>query len=257
MQLAHVRHGQGATLVLLMQLEKPLWEPVIERLARVREVFAVDLPGMGESATLPTGETPTIEALAAATAAWFGSFGLERPQVAGNSLGGAVAVELARTGQVRSSVAISPIGLWTRWEAAYALASLRVARRVARALGERPGLVARSSAGRTLAFGQLMARPWRLSPATAEAMLLGLADAPGFEATSRAVADYRLSGFDSDVPVTIAWGRRDLMTPPYQARRAERLLPHARHVSLPGCGHSPMAEDPESVTRVVLESGGG
>ena len=51
MQLAQVRHGHGPTLVLLRQLEKPLWEPVIERLTRVREVVAVDLPGTGESAT--------------------------------------------------------------------------------------------------------------------------------------------------------------------------------------------------------------
>jgi pimeloyl-ACP methyl ester carboxylesterase len=255
-ELAYIQRGEGAAVVLLRQLEKPLWGPVIERLARVRKVFAVDLPGMGQSPTLPGGETPTIEALAGATAAWFRGVGLERPQVVGNSLGGAVAVELARTREVRSSVAISPIGLWTRWEAAYALGSLRIARKIARKLGERATLIAASSAGRTLAFGQLMARPRQIPPNMAEAMLRGLAEAPGFDTTRRAVTHYRMTGFESDVPVTIAWARRDLMTPPHQARRAKRILPHARHVSLPGCGHSPMAEDPDSVVRVVLESGG-
>src|SRR5207248_1149190 len=43
------------------------------------------------------------------------------------------------------------------------------------------------------------------------------------------------------VPTTIAWGRRDLLLFPHQARRARRALPGARFVALPGCGHAPMA----------------
>jgi pimeloyl-ACP methyl ester carboxylesterase len=47
------------------------------------------------------------------------------------------------------------------------------------------------------------------------------------------------------------------MTPPHQALRAARLLPGARHVSLKGCGHSPMSDDPEQVTQVVLDTVNG
>jgi pimeloyl-ACP methyl ester carboxylesterase len=84
-----------------------------------------------------------------------------------------------------------------------------------------------------------------------------MARSPGFEATRSAVAAYRVRGFDDGVPVTIAWGQRDLMTPPYQRRRAARLLPGARQVMLRGCGHSPMVDDPDQVARVLLDASHG
>ena len=57
-----------------------------------------------------------------------------------------------------------------------------------------------------------------------------------------------------DVPVTIAWGDRDLVLPYRQAARARRVLPHARHVRLAGCGHLPFADDPETCARLLLEA---
>lgn len=85
-------------------------------------------------------------------------------------------------------------------------------------------------------------------------MLRSLARSPGVEATQRAVSDYRLRKFENNVPITIGWGSRDFMTPPHQARRAQRLLPRARHVTLTGCRHSPMVDDPDQVARVLLDS---
>jgi pimeloyl-ACP methyl ester carboxylesterase len=60
-----------------------------------------------------------------------------------------------------------------------------------------------------------------------------------------------------DVPVTIGWGTRDLVLPPYQARVARATLPGAAHVRLPGCGHVPMADDPELVAGVLLRGSAG
>ena len=34
--------------------------------------------------------------------------------------------------------------------------------------------------------------------------------------------------------------------------RARALLPRARHVPLPGCGHIPMSDDPEGVAALLL-----
>lgn len=259
MTLASRRLGSGPPLVVVLQLDRDGWMPVLERLAHEREVVAVDLPGFGDSPPLPDGTTPTVEALAAAVAEWLPGAGLTRPPVAGNSLGAAVALELARSGAAGSAVALSPVGLWTRPEAAYALGSLRVAHAMARACAERPGRIADHSIGRTLAFWQLTARPWRIPAAAAAGALRNLARSPGFEPTRRAAGAYRLRAFTPEVPVpvTVAWGTRDLMTPPHQALRAARLLPGARHVALRGCGHSPMSDDPEQVTRAVLDATGG
>jgi pimeloyl-ACP methyl ester carboxylesterase len=88
----------------------------------------------------------------------------------------------------------------------------------------------------------------------ADAALRTLTRSPGFEATRRAARAYRLTGFTPGVPVTIAWGTRDFLTPRYQARRAASLLPGARHVRLHGCGHSPMSDDPGRIARLLLSA---
>ena len=56
----------------------------------------------------------------------------------------------------------------------------------------------------------------------------------------------------SGVPVAVAWGSRDLVLPPYQARVARSALPQASHVTLLGCGHVPMSDDPDRVAEVLL-----
>ncbi|WP_318216159.1 alpha/beta hydrolase [Streptomyces sp. SCL15-6] len=84
-----------------------------------------------------------------------------------------------------------------------------------------------------------------------------LARSPGFEATRGTARTYRLSGFTPSVPVTVAWGTRDLLTPVHQANRAVRLLPTARHVRLRGCGHSPMSDDPSRIARLLLSASTG
>jgi pimeloyl-ACP methyl ester carboxylesterase len=54
------------------------------------------------------------------------------------------------------------------------------------------------------------------------------------------------------VPATIAWGSRDALLLPTQARRARERLPNARHVRLHGCGHVPMSDDPDQVAAAIL-----
>ncbi|GAA2424450.1 alpha/beta fold hydrolase [Streptomyces glaucus] len=256
-QLASNRCGTGPALVVIRQLDREGWAPVIDLLTRDRQVVAVDLPGFGDSPPLPGTTAPTVQALAAEVAAWLPTVGLARPPVIGNSLGGAVALELARSGAVGSAVALSPIGLWTGPEAAYALGSLRIARTMAQTLGRRTARVTDSPLGRALMFWQLVAHPGRMTAEAADGALRDLARSPGFEATRRAVRAYRLTGFTPGVPVTVAWGTRDLLTPRHQARRAARLLPAARHVRLRGCGHSPMSDDPDRIARLLPSAPAG
>lgn len=46
-------------------------------------------------------------------------------------------------------------------------------------------------------------------------------------------------------PTLLIWGNDDKITPPRVAREFEELLPHARLVTLPRCGHAPMMEKPD------------
>ncbi len=64
--------------------------------------------------------------------------------------------------------------------------------------------------------------------------------------------DFRGLG-DLDVPITVAWGTRDIILWPRQVRLARAKLPTARLVPLPGCGHVPMSDAPGLVATVLLE----
>jgi pimeloyl-ACP methyl ester carboxylesterase len=60
----------------------------------------------------------------------------------------------------------------------------------------------------------------------------------------------------SDVPVTVAWLRRDLVLPTWGAREARRLLPQATHLMIRGAGHVPMWDAPEQVADIILRGCG-
>jgi pimeloyl-ACP methyl ester carboxylesterase len=54
------------------------------------------------------------------------------------------------------------------------------------------------------------------------------------------------------VPVTVAWGERERLIPP-GARHRDELPAHTRYVTLPGCGHLALWDDPQLVARTILE----
>lgn len=254
--MAHHRTGTGPPLVLLHGLGSrgDAWAPVIELVAAQREVIAVDLPGFGAS---PTDQTePSVAGFAERLERFFGEVGVGRPHVAGNSLGGAVALELGRRGAARSVVAFSPIGFWSAAERVWALRALTLGR----ALGKRrpPGLPDRLELALTRPFSFIYSygKPWRVPGSEVLAMSRAGTAAPGFVAAAHANRDYVFSDSEDlrGLALTIAWGRRDVLVPYWTcSRRARRRLPWARHVSLPGCGHVPFFDNPELCARVLIE----
>ena len=258
MSLAHVRRGSGPPLALIHGIgsQWQMWEPVLDRVAREREVVALDLPGFGASDNHRA--RPTVEALAAAAAEFLDGLGLASAHVAGNSLGGGVALQLARMGQARSACALSPAGFINDREGRYARAMLMESRRVAKLTAPRAELLVGGPARRTLAFGHLVAKPWKIPVDQAASAMRNLAHSPGFEATFEAIEDFRWGGPEPSCPVTVAWGEKDrILIYSRQAPRARRRLPSARHVTLTGCGHVPTWDDPEQVARVLLEASSG
>jgi pimeloyl-ACP methyl ester carboxylesterase len=51
----------------------------------------------------------------------------------------------------------------------------------------------------------------------------------------------------------VAWGSKDRLLLPRQARRAAQAIPRARVLMLHGCGHVPTWDDPEQVASVILD----
>jgi pimeloyl-ACP methyl ester carboxylesterase len=249
------REGSGPPLVLLHGIGHhwQAWRPVIGLLAGEFDVIACDSPGFGRSAPLAPGSELTIPSYVDAFEWFFVELGLERPHVAGNSMGGAIALELARRRAVRSATAFSPAGFWTPTERRVCQLSLQalartppVARPLVRAL-------ARTRAGRVALFSQTFGFPARLPAEEAVSTLDDAWASPVFAATLAAFRHYRFDAPEKlrRVPVTIAWGERDrLLLYRRQAPRARAMLPWATHVTL-GAGHVPFWDDPRAVAEVI------
>jgi pimeloyl-ACP methyl ester carboxylesterase len=253
--LAFERHGSGEPLVLVHGVthRRQAWYPVLDQLAEQREVILVDLPGHGQSPPLEPKGRSVVEALRAEFRDFLAEQHLDRPHVAGNSLGGRIALEAGASGDARSVTALSPAGFWRHESSfAYTKTIFTSAAAVVERIGPRAERLARSKAGRKLMYGILMTHPRRVSPDHA------LGDFRAFEYARPALrmlldaATPFTDAIPDGVPVTIAWAARDLVLPPWQAEVAQELLPNAAHVMMHGVGHVPMWDDPECVARVLL-----
>jgi pimeloyl-ACP methyl ester carboxylesterase len=260
--IAQHRVGAGGPLVLLHALgtDRHMWDPVIDRLAGERDVIALDMPGFGESATMAEGARDGLDParlgaiadggpvtpadLAAAIHAHLVALGLDRPHVAGNSLGGWVALELALAGHARSVTAIAPAGLW-----AQPLSPKRsAAHALARTLNPALPTLLRTARGRGLALGGTIAHPERVPYAAALQLVRAYGQAPGFDAANAGMRAGRFAGLaEIDVPLTLAWPEHDRLV-----ARPSAVPAFAHEFRLRGCGHMPTWDDPEQVARVLL-----
>jgi pimeloyl-ACP methyl ester carboxylesterase len=255
--LSFTRGGSGEPLLLLHALgtSRDAWAPVLPALAARFDVLAVDLPGFGQSPPLPDGDEPSPAALARAVADLLTELGMSAPHVVGNSLGGWVALELAGIRPVASLTLLAPAGLWRRRTPLYDRVSLRVSRRLARSA---PALLSRlvgHRLGRVLVLGQSHGRPARMTAEQARAVVHDLGTCIGFEATLTATLERRyVSAGPLSAPVTVAFGSRDLILLPWQSRHLDELPPDTMLMTLPRCGHFPMADDPDAVVAAILAS---
>lgn len=254
MEVAYERRGAGDPLVLIHGIGHrwQAWEPVLDLLATQHDVIAIDLPGFGASPALPAGRPYDMPGAIDVAADIFHYLGVDQPHVAGNSLGGVLSLELASRGLVRSATALAPAGFWNMRDRAWALSVLTALRASGRTPEMLRSVVVNQPLLRLAAASMLFGRPSRLDAATMLADLASFAQCSGFEQVARAGRGYVFASPPPSVPVTVAWGSRDRILWPRQARRAAKVLPDATHVLLDGCGHVPMGDDPERVASLIL-----
>jgi pimeloyl-ACP methyl ester carboxylesterase len=232
-------HGLGGS--------RAIWEPVMPLLEAERRPIALDLPGFGETPPLARQVEPSAANLAAAVRERCLRLGIERPHVAGNSLGAWVALEMGRAGWATSVTAISPAGLWRSPIGERRFDSWRWAGRL------RPlvSLALRSRRLRERMLATFAARPERIPAAAGRRLVLGWIDSSGYDGANRAMRTHVFdpSGYP-DIPVTLAWGELDRLVGPPRPRRRPT---GARFVVLPAVGHTPTWDDPELVATTLLE----
>jgi pimeloyl-ACP methyl ester carboxylesterase len=211
--------GSGPPLVLVHGLAGSWrwWSPVLPTLAERFHVHLVDLPDLRSSSTAAE--------LSTWLARWLRGAGLDRVDVAGHSLGGLVAAELAmqRPAPTRRLVLVAPAGI---------PCGRSVPARVMPLVGE---LVTVRRSLPMVVADALRTRPLPLIR--------------GIAYVSR--RDLRDVLPNVGVPTLLVWGDRDRLVPIRIAEEWQRLLPDARLERL-ACGHVPMLEAPHELAAAML-----
>jgi pimeloyl-ACP methyl ester carboxylesterase len=254
--------ADGQPVVLLHGISRSLedWTEQHELLADRFRVYSLDLPGHGYSDALR--EPYTLAALARSVAGFLDAVGESRPvQVAGNSLGGAVAMRLAvdAPDRVGSLLLVNSAGFGREVTVTLRLLSLRPvgelllrwpnrngARRVVRSLFYNPEFVTDVRIDHALTLASLPGR-------AREFLAIGrsLGTFRGVRPEWRAELVTALAA--RPIPTLVVWGERDLVLPPGQLAAARRALPHARTHLFVDTGHMPQIERAEEFRDLAAE----
>ncbi len=251
------RGGSGPPLVLLHGFGEAwrTWERVLPALERRHDVLAPTLAGHAGG---PPLEEPVHDGtLADAVERAMDDAGMGEAHVAGVSLGGTLALQLAARGRAMGVVAFAPAGGWAphdgSWRELLALQEEQHAR--LRALAPHAPALLATPEGRRRAAAHVVADPEAVPPALLAHLMLAGARCDGAPAL---IAHARRAGWPLDppritCPVRIVWGTEDRLLPwPSAAARLRAELPRAEWVELDGVGHLPQLEVPLETAQLVL-----
>jgi pimeloyl-ACP methyl ester carboxylesterase len=235
------------------------WRPVIPLLEPQHEVLAVNLVGHWGGPPAPPGLEASIDLFVDGVERDMDAAGWPTAHVAGTSLGGLVALVLARRGRARTCTAMATIG---GWERGGDLGLRLIARsygffhRVTRLMARDPARWSRRPRLRRLLYWHHFARPDRMDPADTARMIVGMANCTILPALLTWARQHPgPTGLDRiRCPVQVLFPTRDLVFP--RRRYGKRLLealPGAEVHDLPGAGHVATWDEPELVARAILD----
>jgi pyruvate dehydrogenase E2 component (dihydrolipoamide acetyltransferase) len=242
--------GSGQKIVFLHGLggSQSTWQVVLGDLVERYRVAAIDLPGHGASAKSDPASTGYgVGGLAGAVAEAIVGLKAGPAIVAGHSLGGAVALQLAldRPDLVRGVVLIDSAGLGAEIGAELTtLMTGQPGRETARGLLELFYEDRRLVLDRgvdEMAQTQLAEGAWAAQQAVANA---------AFDGSSQRI-DLRGRLGEVKTPVQIVWGAKDRVIPLAHAFDATQALPDATLKVLPAVGHVPQVEDAPAVAVAI------
>lgn len=251
------RGGHGPPLVLVHGFTDTwrTWELALPALERHHEVLAPTLPGHAGGPAL--AQPPTRDALADGVERAMDDAGFETAHVAGNSLGGYVALQLAARGRARSVVAFAPAGGWPAGDPGLAetLGFFRTMHAQVRAAAPFADSLASTPTGRRRATAYLTTRFEHIPAGLVAHQLRGAAACDG--ALSLIVLAER-DGYPLDAdrigcPLRIVWGTADRLLPwPAAAATHRASFPRADWVVLDDVGHSPQLDVPLEAAQLIL-----
>jgi pimeloyl-ACP methyl ester carboxylesterase len=252
------RGGSGSPLVCLHGFTDTwrTWELVLPALERRHDVLAPTLPGHAGGPPLPSELDDA--ALADAVEAAMDEAGFETAHVAGNSLGGFVALQLAARGRARSVVALAPAGGWALGDDSYRelLGQFTTMQELARAAEPHVDALVADPEIRRQAVEVIVERHEHLPPELVAHLIVGVARCEDVEPLIRYALErgWSLDGNAIGCPVRIVWGTADrvLRWPDAAVRFREEWVAHAEWVELEGAGHCPQLDAPLETAELIL-----
>jgi pimeloyl-ACP methyl ester carboxylesterase len=254
------RGGSGSALLLVHGISATwlAWSPILPHLERHHDVLAPTLPGHAGARPFDAHVTPSLSALVDGIEAELDRAGLDRVHVVGNSLGGWIAIELARRGRARSLVLLSPGGTTrSQWRLELTCAVIRLSiKRLSRLAAHADAIASRPMLRWPLLYTQV-AYPNRVPVESVAATIRGAATAPAVVELLKVLPHEQqvepLSA-DRDYPIRLIWPQHDRVLPyeHFGVSMVERL-PGVDLVRIADAGHVPMSDDPAGVARLILE----
>lgn len=255
-ELHYLQTGSGSPLVLVHGLfgNHFCWRLNLEAFAARHIVFALDLPGFGESKA-PRGLDCGMEAQALRLLSWMEQLGLQSVDLVASSWGGGVALLLAAlTPKVRSLVLAAPVNPWSEF-----------GRKRVRFFSDRTGAallrlgLPYSRPLHRIALERLYGDPSRVPPGTLEAysqLLLQPGRAYQLLSTMRCW-ERDLQAVSAAIervhaPTLLIWGSQDGAVDIRSSDILMEKLHGCERAIISGAGHLPFEETPEEFNRLVL-----
>ena len=253
------RAGTGEPMVLLHGFTGTWrhWRPLLGDLVARYEVIAPTISGHDGGPPFPDSTPLTLAGATDLLETQLDGLGIDTAHLVGNSMGGALALELAKRGRARTVVALAPGGGWNAGDGEAQRLSRYFARqiRLTRRLERRIGAVMRQSNARHAALRDIMRHGELVSPAdavdlTRSSLRCSIAE----HVISALASDQGVTVHELDrieCPVLLATPEHDRILPPaLHAPRYRREIPGVQPRVLLGCGHVPMWDD----THLVLST---
>lgn len=244
-RLRYSKMGDGARTIILIHGfggDADRWAFTQEPLAAAATVYALDLPGHGQSSkTLSDG---SVKHLAATVVAFMDALGIAQAELIGHSLGGAVALQAAvdHPGRVSGLALIASAGLGPEINAHYINGFITAdSRKEMKPLLEQlvadPELVTRTLVNDMLQFKRI------------DGVVAALTSiAAGFQDGARQTVSLRAALDGLGVPVKVIWGSKDAIIP---VSHAAGLPAHVQVTVLDGFGHLVQLEAAAEVNKLL------
>jgi 3-oxoadipate enol-lactonase len=242
-----VETGTGKPLLLLHSLlaDRSIFDDVIPMLAKRRRVIVPDLPGFGGSSSAGS----TIEGIADRIAGLFDALQLgTQADVLGNGFGGFVASTMAiRHGGKFDRLVLADTGVTFSAEGRQSFHAM--ADRVRQGGME---AVVDVALKRLFPEAFIASRP---DIRTARRDALVKTNPLFFTEACLALAGLDLTATIGSIrnPTLVIVGELDAATPPVMAHELVKALPHASLIEMKGCGHAPMAQDPQAFIAAISD----